>query len=71
MWEELQAEVDQLPQAGPQEGSVLAGRGGPHHPYPFHDGQQVGGATQWQAMHTADPRPAQFFFLAVCDDDDE
>lgn len=58
--QELQAEVDQLPQAGPQEGSVLAGRGGPHHPSPFHDGQQVGGATV--AGHAYSRSPARPVF---------
>jgi hypothetical protein len=39
--EELQAEVDQLPEAGPQEGRALAGGRGPHHPSPFDARQQV------------------------------
>ncbi|ONM59969.1 Transcription factor MYB46 [Zea mays] len=63
VWEELQAEVDQLPQAGPQEGSVLAGRGGPHHPSPFHDGQQVGGATVAGHAYSRSPaRPVSFIY---------
>jgi hypothetical protein len=41
MREELQAEVDQLPQPRPQEGRILAGGGGPHHPPPFDARQQV------------------------------
>uniref|UniRef100_A0A0D3GTZ1 Uncharacterized protein n=1 Tax=Oryza barthii TaxID=65489 RepID=A0A0D3GTZ1_9ORYZ len=41
MWEELQAEVDKLPQARPQEGSILTGRRRPHHPSPFHARKQV------------------------------
>jgi hypothetical protein len=29
--QELQAALDQLPEAGPEEGKLLAAGGGPHH----------------------------------------
>ena len=39
--QELQAEVDQLPEAGPQEGELLAAGGGPHRRAPQGSWQQV------------------------------
>ncbi|ONL98410.1 MYB-transcription factor 156 [Zea mays] len=41
VWQELQAEVDKLPEARPQEGHILARGGGPHHTPPLLAGKQV------------------------------
>ena len=41
MWEELQTEVDQLPEARHSAVRLLAGRGAHHHPSPQLIGQQV------------------------------
>jgi hypothetical protein len=41
VWEELQAEVDQLPKARPQEGILHRGRGKDHHRCAQDLGQQV------------------------------
>jgi transcription factor MYB, plant len=41
VWQELQAEVDKLPEARSQAGHILAGGGGPNHTPPFHDRKQV------------------------------
>jgi len=39
--QELQAAVDQLPEAGPQEGKLLAAGGGPHRRAPQGAWEQV------------------------------
>jgi hypothetical protein len=49
--QELQAEVDQLPEAGPEEGKLLAAGGGPHRRAPQGAWEQV--INPWSSVAAA------------------